>query len=49
MANFYTQGEVCSNGNMYAVIIMIAEKADDINLGNLPLKPEKFDFYRNPG
>jgi choline dehydrogenase len=34
------------NGNLYAPIMMIAEKAADIILGNQPLKAEKADFYR---
>jgi choline dehydrogenase len=37
-----------SNGNLYAPIMMIAEKAADIILGNQPLKPEKADFYIKP-
>ena len=35
-----------TNGNLYAPIMMIAEKSADIILGNQPLKPEKSDFYR---
>ena len=37
-----------TNGNLYAPIMMIAEKSADIILGNQPLRPEKFDFYRTP-
>ena len=37
-----------TNGNLYAPIMMIAEMAADIILGNQPLKPEKTDFYRKP-
>jgi choline dehydrogenase len=37
-----------TNGNLYAPIMMIAEKSADIILGNQPLKPEKSDFYRKP-
>ena len=35
-----------TNGNLYAPIMMIAEKAADIILGNEPLKAEKIEFYR---
>jgi len=35
-----------TNGNLYAPIMMIAEKSADIILGNQPLKPENADFYR---
>jgi len=37
-----------TNGNLYAPVMMIAEKSADIILGNQPLKPEKSDFYRKP-
>ena len=37
-----------TNGNLYAPIMMIAEKAADIILGNEPLKAEKVEFYRKP-
>jgi choline dehydrogenase len=37
-----------TNGNLYAPIMMIAEKAADIILGKQPLQPEKVDFYRKP-
>lgn len=36
-----------TNGNIYAPIIMLAEKASDLILGNTPLKPEEVDFYRH--
>ena len=35
------------NGNIYAPVMMIAEKAADIVLGNTPLPPERLDFYRH--
>jgi choline dehydrogenase len=35
------------NGNIYAPVMMIAEKAADILLGNRPLAPEAMDFYRH--
>jgi len=37
-----------TNGNLYAPVMMIAEKSADIILGNQPLKPEKSAFYRKP-
>ena len=37
-----------TNGNLYAPIMMIAEKSADIILGNQPLKAEKSAFYRTP-
>jgi choline dehydrogenase len=36
-----------TNGNIYAPVMMIAEKASDLILGNTPLEPEKVDFYRH--
>jgi choline dehydrogenase len=36
-----------TNGNIYAPVMMLAEKAADIILGNTPLEPEKVDFYRH--
>jgi choline dehydrogenase len=35
-----------TNGNIYAPVMMMAEKAADIILGNEPLPPEHVDFYR---
>jgi choline dehydrogenase len=36
-----------TNGNIYAPVMMMAEKAADLILGNNPLTPEPADFYRN--
>jgi choline dehydrogenase len=35
-----------TNGNIYAPVMMVAEKAADLLLGNTPLEPEKLGFYR---
>jgi choline dehydrogenase len=35
-----------TNGNIYAPVMMLAEKAADLILGNTPLAPEPIDFYR---
>ncbi|MEA2579407.1 MAG: choline dehydrogenase [Actinomycetota bacterium] len=35
-----------TNGNIYAPVMMTAEKAADLILGNTPLAPEPLDFYR---
>ena len=35
-----------TNGNIYAPVMMIAEKSADMILGNTPLPPEEFEFYR---
>jgi choline dehydrogenase len=35
-----------TNGNIYAPVMMLAEKAVDAILGNTPLAPEPVDFYR---
>ena len=35
-----------TNGNIYAPVMMIAEKSADIILGNTLLPPEEFEFYR---
>ncbi len=37
-----------TNGNIYAPVMMIAEKASDIILGNTPLAPSNLGFYRKP-
>jgi len=36
-----------TNGNIYAPVMMIAEKAADLILGNTPLLPERVRFYRH--
>jgi choline dehydrogenase len=36
-----------TNGNIYAPVMMLAEKAADLILGNTPLEPEKVEFYRH--
>jgi choline dehydrogenase len=36
-----------TNGNIYAPVMMIAEKAADLILGNTPLVPEAEAFYRH--
>ena len=36
-----------TNGNIYAPVMMVAEKAADLILGNTPLPPEKIEFYRH--
>ncbi len=39
-----------TNGNIYAPVMMMAEKSADLILGNAPLPPEAVDFYRHdPG
>jgi choline dehydrogenase len=35
-----------TNGNIYAPIMMLAEKSADLVLGNTPLTPEPVDFFR---
>ncbi len=35
-----------TNGNIYAPVMMTAEKAADLVLGNTPLPPEQVDFFR---
>jgi len=36
-----------TNGNIYAPVMMLAEKAADLILGNTPLQPEPLEFYRH--
>jgi choline dehydrogenase len=36
-----------TNGNIYAPVMMVAEKAADLVLGNTPLPPVETDFYRH--
>ena len=36
-----------TNGNIYAPVMMIAEKSADLILGNKPLPPIEVDFYRH--
>jgi choline dehydrogenase len=36
-----------TNGNIYAPVMMMAEKAADLILGNTPLAPEHTEFYRH--
>ena len=35
-----------TNGNIYAPVMMMAEKAADLILGNTPLAPEHAPYYR---
>jgi choline dehydrogenase len=35
-----------TNGNIYAPVMMLAEKAADLILGNTPLPPSDAPFYR---
>ncbi|MGE4132372.1 MAG: choline dehydrogenase [Bdellovibrionales bacterium] len=35
-----------TNGNIYAPVMMTAEKSADLILGNTPLAPQNFDFFR---
>jgi choline dehydrogenase len=35
-----------TNGNIYAPVMMVAEKAADLILGTTPLEPEPIDFFR---
>ena len=35
-----------TNGNIYAPVMMLAEKAADLICGNTPLPPEPVDFYK---
>ena len=35
-----------TNGNIYAPVMMLAEKAADLIRGDTPLPPEPVDFYQ---
>jgi choline dehydrogenase len=36
-----------TNGNIYAPVMMVAEKAADLILGHTPAPPEPVPFYRH--
>ena len=36
-----------TNGNIYAPVMMVAEKAADLIAGNTPLPPQTTPFYRH--
>jgi choline dehydrogenase len=36
-----------TNANIYAPVMMVAEKAADLILGNTPLPPARAEFYRH--
>ena len=36
-----------TNGNIYAPVIMMAEKASDLILGNTPLAPQKVKYFKS--
>jgi choline dehydrogenase len=36
-----------TNGNIYAPVMMVAEKAADLILGNTPLPPATVSYYRH--
>jgi choline dehydrogenase len=36
-----------TNGNIYAPVMMVAEKAADLILGGTPLRPSTAQFYRH--
>jgi choline dehydrogenase len=36
-----------TNGNIYAPVMMVAEKAADLILDNTPLEPSTAPFYRH--
>ena len=38
-----------TNANIYAPVVMVAEKAADLVLGNSPLTPDPLPFYRHGG
>jgi choline dehydrogenase len=37
-----------TNGNIYAPVMMVAEKSADLILGNTPMEPDHTPFYRAP-
>ena len=37
-----------TNGNIYAPVMMVAEKSADLILGNTPLPPADVPYYRYP-
>ena len=37
-----------TNGNIYAPMMMLAEKAADLILGNTPLEADMTEYYRRP-
>jgi choline dehydrogenase len=37
-----------TNGNIYAPVVMLSEKAADLIRGNAPLEPIRQEFYRHP-
>ena len=38
-----------TNGNIYAPVMMVAEKAADLIAGNTPLPPSDVPYYRHRG
>lgn len=36
-----------TNGNIYAPVMMLAEKSADLILGNTPPPPDRVEFYRH--
>jgi choline dehydrogenase len=38
-----------TNGNIYAPVMMLAEKAADLILAKMPLEPSQVEFYRHSG
>ena len=38
-----------TNGNIYAPVMMVAEKAADLIAGNTPLAPADVPYYRHRG
>ena len=46
-ARFTSTMRYVTNGNIYAPVMMVAEKAADLILGNTPLPPQTTPFYRH--